>query len=142
MLSVRLRKNERCPLHGRRDCCGRGGINIQSRRESRKYIIVEPGVKRYPDGRERCNEAALKRRKHELLRTHPVCYACGEQFSDYREVELAHIESKGMNSWKRNDAKENLVLLCAETNADCGSRNLDEYMASVRAAGKKFPCEV
>jgi len=142
MLNLRLKKNERCPLHGRKDCCGRGGINTRSQRQSRRYILIAPGVRRYDDGREARSDAALKQLKDKKLRTDPTCYACGQQFSDYREVELAHIESKGLGSWKRDDSEKNTVLLHMVTNRDCGSQNLDEYIARMKAEGKKFPCEV
>lgn len=141
MPALRLRKNELCPLHRSRFCCGRG-TRIESKRKSRDWELIAPGVRRYKDGREACTDAELRRRKHHLLKTAPVCYGCKERFLDYRDAELAHIVSKGMNSWKRDDSMSNLVLLCVVTNRDCGSRNLDEYIAEHRAANKPLPCEV
>ena len=70
------------------------------------------------------------------------CDACDSPFLDYREVELAHIESKGSGGWKRDDRLRNLRLLQSETNSDCGSRNLIDYISDIRKARKKFPCEV
>jgi hypothetical protein len=122
-------------------CCGRGGVNIVSKRQSRQYEMVAPGVKRYPDGREVLSPAALKARKDAMLRTNPHCVFCGQQFSDYREVDLCHVESKGMNGWRRNDSMRNLDVGHRLSNMECGSRNLYDYIDSVRKAGKKFPCE-
>jgi len=140
-MSLRLRKNEMCPLHRSRFCCGRGDIRTETKRQSRKWTMTEPGVRRYEDGREVCSPSALKRRKDNLIRKNPVCYACDRQFSEYGEIELAHIESKGSGSWKRRDNIENLVLLHAVTNWECGSQNLHDYMKSVRDDRKLFPCE-
>lgn len=138
----RLRRNEPCPLHrGNRFCCGRGGVNITSKRQSRAYVEIAPGVKRYPDGREVCSPAALKKRKDALLRQNALCIFCGQTFSDYREVDLCHVESKGMNGWRRNDSMNNLELGHRVSNLDCGSRSIGEYINDIRKAGKKFPCE-
>lgn len=142
MIPSRLRQNEICPMHRSKWCCGRGGNKLASKRNSRHYEMIAPGVKRYEDGREVCSDSALKKRKDQLLKTKPVCEACGQIFSDYRDVDLAHVESKGSGSWKRQDAFSNLRLLHRDTNLACGSRNLIEYMKEVIAAGKKFPCEV
>ena len=129
-------------MHRSKWCCGRGGNKLASKRKSRHYEMIAPGVKRYADGREVCTDSALKKRKDQLLKTNPVCVACGQQFSDYRDVDLAHIESKGAGSWKRNDSYSNLRLCHHSTNLDCGSRNLDEYISEISKAGKKFPCEM
>lgn len=137
----RLRKNEICPLHRSKVCCGRGGINIVSKRQSRHYEMVAPGVKRFHDGREVCSPAALKLRKDLKLRTNPRCIFCCQVFDDYRDVDLVHIESKGMNGWRRDDRMNNLELGHRVSNIDCGSRSIGEYMNDIRNAGKKFPCE-
>lgn len=138
----RLRKSEICPLHRSKVCCGRGGVNITSKRQSHAYIEVAPGVHRYPDGRERCSPAALKKRKDALLRQRSLCIFCGQPFTDYRDVDLCHVESKGMNGWRRDDSIANLELGHRISNIDCGSRSIGEYIKEVRKAGKKFPCEV
>ena len=117
-------------------------MNITSKRQSRAYEMVAPGVRRFPDGREVCSPAALKLRKDQKLRTNPRCIFCCQQFTDYREVDLCHVESKGMNGWRRDDRMMNLELGHRSSNIDCGSRSIGEYMNDIRKAGKKFPCEV
>jgi hypothetical protein len=84
----------------------------------------------------------LKLRKDQLVRTGQACIFCGNGFSDYRDVDLCHVESKGMNGWRRDDSLKNLVLGHRISNMDCGSRSIREYMNDIRKAGKKFPCEV
>ena len=122
-----LRPNERCPLHGRRDCCGRS-IVPRAVNPVPKWRAIGPGVREYPDGRILKMPAALKRRKDYLLKVKTPCAACGEQFDDYREVELAHRESKGMSGWKRNDADTNTTLLHKGANRAQGSLDLDLYL--------------
>jgi hypothetical protein len=138
----KLRKNELCPLHRSKHCCGRGQITIESKRQSRAYTMIAPGVRKFPDGREVCSASALKLRKDQLARTGQACIFCGDGFADYRDVDLCHIESKGMNGWRRDDSLKNLVLGHHISNMDCGSRSIREYMNDIRKAGRKFPCEV
>lgn len=117
-------------------------MNVESKRQSRQYEMVAPGVKRFPDGREVCSPAALKKRKDALLRQGEPCVFCSQPFSDYREVDLCHIRSKGMNGWRRDDSALNTTLGHHSSNIDCGSRSINEYMEAMRAAGKKFPCQI
>jgi len=75
-----------------------------------------------------------------LLQKNPVCLACGEKFTDYSEVELAHRESKGMGGGRRDDSWTNLYLMCAKGNREQGSRSLERYLADCEAEGKR-PCQ-
>jgi 5-methylcytosine-specific restriction endonuclease McrA len=129
----KLRAKEICPLHRRRDCCGRSEFNRYTQpRHELKYKVIRPGVKLYPDGREVCSPAELKRRKdYLLLAWNPHCVACGEAFTDYAAVELAHKKSKGMGGSRRRDNWDNLVLMCVGCNRDQGSMDLDEYLEKV-----------
>jgi len=96
-------------------------------------------VRVFPDGHIERSPAALKRRKDGLLRQKKPCQACGVEFDDYSDVELAHAGGKGMNGWKRDDSDENTFLLHTLTNRDQGSRSWDDYVELMK--GKKFPCQ-
>jgi hypothetical protein len=121
-----LRKNELCMLHKRRDCCGRAE-SVRYKKPQNRSIN---GVTKYPDGREKCSLAVLRARKNILLnRPHPVCAACGEEFTDYRDVELAHKESKGLGGSKHDDRWPNLCLMHKSENREQGSRSLADYLA-------------
>ncbi len=137
---MKLRAKELCPLHRRRDCCGRAEFQRYAQRKHASKGIWSPvghGVMRAPDGREKCSPAALRRRKDELIRRDPTCIACGQQFSCYSEIELAHIESKGNGGFKRNDARNNLALMHADENREQGSRSLEDYLADPNRIGLK-----
>lgn len=122
----KLRANERCPLHGRRDCCGRTAT--AKAKHELKYQQIAPGVRLYPGKREVCSLAVLRRRKHQMLASHPVCEACGEKFENYSQVELGHRVQKGMGGSKRRDNQDNLILLHYGANREQGSMDFDYYM--------------
>lgn len=136
----KLRKSERCPLHGRLHCCGR--TKADDTPKPRKYETIAPGVRRYPDGREICSASALKKRKDALIRQGETCVFCRRPFDDYRSVDLCHIESKGAGGWKHDDSIKNLTLGHHSSNVECGSLSVHEYIKSVRNAGKFLPCEI
>ena len=142
---MKLKTKELCPLHRRRDCCGRAEFVRYAQVKKQGHGIWQPvssGLWRAPDGREKASKAVLRRRKDAFLRQGVPCAACGVNFIDYRDVELAHRIQCGAGGFKRDDSVGNLTLLHVSTNRDQGSRNLDEYMDSIRKAGKKFPCEM
>ncbi len=127
-----LRPKELCPLHRRRDCCGRAEVHRYAQVKKQRHGIwvpVRSGLWRAADGREKASPRELRRRKDKMLRDGVPCAACGEIFLDYRDAELAHREGKGMGSGSRNDALSNLILLHARANADQGSMDLETYLA-------------
>lgn len=136
---MKLRPQERCPIHRSLNCCGRTDPFPGGMHSSAKFREISPGVRVYPDGHIERSPAALKRRKDSLLRARKPCRACGVEFDDYFDVELAHDQPKGFNGWKRDDADENTFLLHTVTNRDQGSRSWEEYVKAMR--GKKFPCQ-
>lgn len=123
-----------CPIPGHKNsttCCGRGERPERGKKSEPRWRYVGAGVRQYPDGHIERTPAAKRRRKDELLRKCNACAACGEPFDDYREIELGHIRSTGMNGWKRDDSDKNLCLLLhVGANRAQGSREFTEYMAS------------
>lgn len=135
----KLRENERCPIHRSLNCCGRDDSNPRVLRSAAKFRMIAPGVKVFPDGHIERSPAALKHRKDSLLRQGKPCRACGVEFDDYSDVELAHDEPKGFNGWKRDDSDGNTFLLHTVTNRDQGSRSWEDYAQWMK--GRKFPCQ-
>ena len=125
----RLKPKEKCPLHGKVDCCGRSEmVRYAQPKHELKYRMVEPGVREYPDGRQVCSQSALKRRKDRLIMQSPICAACGETFADYGQIELAHRIGKGAGGHKHDSRFSNICLLHALANRMQGSLDLDIYL--------------
>lgn len=126
----RLRAKELCPIHRRRDCCGRAEFHRYAQPKKPSYKTVAPGVRLYPDGHVERSPAALKLIKDRWLMDGHTCEACEDVFESYDDVELAHRRSKGMNGWKRDDSANNLCLLHVGANRACGSMDLETYLAT------------
>jgi hypothetical protein len=60
---------------------------------------------------------------------HSTCAACERPFTIYDEIELGHIESKGIGGGKHNDVKSNLCLEHRNCNREQGSMSLEAYRA-------------
>lgn len=132
--AVKLRPNQMCPIHRRFDCCGRDADNAppwRKKRPSSRYK-ERPGVRVvedqfHPRGfRLILSPAELRKHKHKLLAdpvNHFCCY-CKKSLTDFREIELCHIESKGMGSARRDDHPGNLTLGHTVCNRVNGSRRV------------------
>lgn len=136
-MSGRLKVGQWCPLHRSKTCPCHPEPVV---RERKPKIPTLNGVKRFPDGREVCSPAALKRRKDRLVRTDERCRACGQEFTEYDEIELAHEKSKGSGGFKRDDSWPNLYLMHKSGNREQGSRSLEQYLSDCLEKGVK-PCQ-
>jgi hypothetical protein len=126
---MKLRPNERCPIHrGSKTCCGRAQERPRAERPVPKYRLISLGTKLYPDGHIERTPAALRARKDSLLRQCCPCAACGQLFTEYSQVELAHRLAKGMNGWKRDDSDSNTTLMHFLANRMQCSLDLDVYL--------------
>jgi hypothetical protein len=127
VMAPRLRKNEICPLHRSKYCCGRERPAAQASRLSR-WPLTQP-VKRiedphHPRGyREVCTNNELRKRKMKLLQSSKECFYCHEEFEDFGEVELCHLISKGHGGGKHDDSFDNLVLGHRSCNRENGSKS-------------------
>jgi len=129
----KLKANQPCPLHrGSKVCCGRSKTDRTKVRKQGHGIwqFVRSGLWRAPDGREKCSTAELRRRKDQILRQGVKCQACGEGFQDYRDVELAHRQAKGLGGAFHDSRLSNLTLLHARANRECGSLDIQDYIAN------------
>lgn len=133
-MNSRLKPRELCPLHRRRDCCGREPLKPKTPKHPRRN-----GITYMADGREVCTPAVLKKRKFMMVAANPFCAGCGEKFEDYREVELGHKVSKGMGGGRRDDSWSNLVLLHRDENREQGSRTLADYLLFRKEKGLPTP---
>lgn len=130
---MKLKRNERCPIHRRRDCCGRAEIFTYVRKAHTKWEQVRPGVRRirdehadHPDGyRYKLSPAEMKKvLNQKIAKQSGQCAECGITFSDYSQVEPDHIKPKGMQGGRADDRESNIRALCHNCNFSKGSRRI------------------
>jgi len=97
---MRLRRNEYCPIHRSRRCCGR---------ETRHYArSLQPGVRRiedphHPRGYRELRSPSEMRKllKRKVAEQNRICAICHEEFTDHGDVVPDHENPKGMGgAWK------------------------------------------
>ena len=126
---MKLRVNERCPIHGRRDCCGRG--KKPAFRSQSRYQRIAPGLWRIPDPthprgfRERRSKAAMRPLlAKKVLDQGNLCGICSEAFLDARDVVPDHIEPKGSGGARRDDHPDNIQAAHSYCNGEKGSKRI------------------
>ena len=140
----RLRKRELCPLHKSYWCECHGGRNsfLVRKKKSVRSTPFRPQLAvdrvedpHHPRGfREICSLKEKRRRKNELIASGAGCLYCPEPFTNYREIELAHKEPKGMGgssgaSAFHDDHMDNLGLAHRSCNHANGSKHYVEKSA-------------
>lgn len=124
-MNNRLRNRQKCPVHNSYWCCGR-----EPRQTLRKEGFVN-GARRIEDPyhargyREICTAQELRRRKNlKIAEQKRICPLCKKPFDDYRNIELDHIEPKGMGGARRDDHIDNLQATHRGCNFEKGSKRL------------------
>ena len=128
-MNNRLRRRDFCPLHKSYFCECHGPRKEKHPQKKHRELAVERIIDpHHPRGyREVCSEAELRRRKNLLILQadgEPICHLCCEGFSRYSEIELEHIEPKGMGGAWRDDHMDNLALAHRSCNREKGSRHI------------------
>ena len=133
---MKLKASEVCPIHRRRNCCGREFSSMMNRVFSKphsKWGTVRPGVRRirdefadHPDGyRYKLSPAEMKKVVDQKIREQSgVCPACTLAFEDYSDVGPDHIKPKGMNGARADDRAENIRAVHHFCNSEKGSRRI------------------
>lgn len=118
---MRLRRNQICPIHHSRFCCGREVVP----HEHRKSQI---GIRRiddphYPRGyRElRSNAEMRKLMNRKITAQNGICGICREKFTDYSDVVPNHISPRGMGGAWRDDHPDNIQAVHWWCNGEKGS---------------------
>lgn len=128
---MKLKTNERCPIHGRRNCCGRADRLKTILPNPRKFASFEPGVHRiddpvHPRGyRERRSRSAMRRLLNKkIVEQNRICPLCQREFYDYQDIVPDHIEPRGMNAARRDDHPDNIQAAHRLCNLEKGSKRL------------------
>lgn len=129
----RLKANALCPIHRRRDCCGRAEIHRYVRKAHTKWEQVRPGVRRikdahadHPDGfRYKLSPGEMRKVIDQKIRDQQgMCGICHEPLGDYNDVAPDHIKPKGMGGARADDRSENIQAAHSGCNGDKGSKRL------------------
>lgn len=118
---MRLRRNEYCPIHRSRFCCGREPI-----RKNRSLMRL--GVQRvedphHPRGYRELRSPAEMRKllNQKIIDQGKKCAICHEEFSDYNDIVPDHRDPKGMGGAWRDDHPDNIQATHWSCNGDKGS---------------------
>ena len=121
---MRLRRNEYCPIHRSRFCCGRDQIRKERR-------LIRLGVQRiedqhHPRGYRELRSPAEMRKllNRKIIDQSRKCAICQEEFSDYSDIVPDHRDPKGMGGAWRDDHPDNIQATHWWCNGDKGSTRM------------------
>jgi hypothetical protein len=132
---VKLKLSELCPIHRRRDCCGRSEFVRYEKPPHPKWEQVRPGVRRirderadHPDGyRYKLSPAEMKKVLNRKIQEQSgICAHCHKEFLDYADVGPDHIKPKGLGGGRADDRESNIRALHHWCNSERGSRRLPD----------------
>lgn len=144
MSITKLKRNEICPIHSSRYCCGRSrpiertrpnpyarmsaeerDAAIERRRQERMPVrrVDDP---HHPRGyRElRSKEEMRRLLKQKVTEQNGLCGICHEALTDFRGIVPDHIDPRGMNGAWRDDHPDNIQAAHSSCNMEKGSKRL------------------
>lgn len=123
---MRLRKNEFCPVHRSRTCCGREQGLAKPR-------LVRTGVQRiedphHPRGYRELRSPSEMRKlmNRKIAEQGGKCALCQEPFTDYGDIVPDHRNPKGLGGAWRDDHPENIQATHWWCNEEKGSTRMEE----------------
>jgi len=114
---MKLKLNEKCPIHRKFGCCGREMFIAVAAKRQAKWEAVRPGVRRirdehadHADGyRYKLSPAEMKKVINRKIQDQgELCSICAEPLTDYAEVVPDHLSPRGMGGARRDDRAENI----------------------------------
>lgn len=127
--SMKLHRNQYCPIHHSRFCCGREEASKAGRLTMGVERIDDPN---HPRGyRELRSPAQLQKLlTQKIFAQQGNCGICHEPFTDCNDVVPDHIEPKGMGAARRDDHPDNIQAAHRLCNLLKGSRRLSHHQPS------------
>lgn len=128
---MKLKAGQRCPIHRRRDCCGREELPRFVPKKAGKWEQVRIGISRirdeharHPDGyRYRLSKSEMdKVLIKKVDEQKGECSICFEPLTDMGDVVPDHKEPRGMNGGWRDDRAENIGAAHSICNLEKGSQ--------------------
>jgi 5-methylcytosine-specific restriction endonuclease McrA len=121
---MRLRRNQVCPIHRSRFCCGREVV-------PKVQAVRQLGIRRvedqsHPRGyRElRSNGEMRKLLDRKIVSQGGNCGICGAKFTDYGDVVPDHISPRGLGGAWRDDHPDNIQAAHWWCNGEKGSTRI------------------
>jgi len=119
--AMQLRRNQRCPTHKSKFCCGREPMHKERRQ-------IRPGVQRiedphHPRGYRELRSPAEMRKllQRKVEEQNCVCALCHLAFTDYGDIVPDHKNPKGMGGAFRDDHPDNIQAVHWWCNSEKGS---------------------
>lgn len=128
-----LKANALCPIHRRRDCCGRSEVHRYIRKAHTKWETVRTGVRRikdehadHSDGfRYKLSPAEMRKVIDQKIREQwALCSICDQPLTDYNDVVPDHKKPKGLGGARRDDRAENIGAAHSNCNIEKGSKRI------------------
>lgn len=120
LTNMKLRKNELCPIHKSRICCGRG------LRRSHKLWTVLRRIEdsQHPRGYRELRSPAEMRKllQRKILEQNMQCGICDREFTDCDDIVPDHIKPRGLGGGKRDDHSDNIQAAHRQCNLRKGSK--------------------
>ena len=119
--TMKLKRNDICPIHHSRCCCGR---DFKAIGKMLKWVRIAPGVTRnVQTGLVRRSPSAMRKLlSDKVIEQKNLCAWCREEFTDAREIVADHIRPRGMCGARRDDSPANIQAAHAHCNLEKGSR--------------------
>lgn len=121
---MRLRRNQICPIHRSRFCCGREAV-------PKLKAVRELGVRRVEDSlhprgyrKLRSNGEMRKLLARKVVSQRGKCGICGTEFTDYGDIVPYHISPRGMGGAWRDDHPGNIQAVHWWCNGEKGSSSV------------------
>ena len=121
---MRLRRNQVCPIHLSRSCCGREVVpKIPTTKQLGVRRIEDP---HHPRGyRElRSNGEMRKLLNRKIASQSRKCALCEAEFTDYSDVVPDHINPRGLGGAWRDDHPDNIQAVHWWCNGEKGSTRI------------------
>ena len=123
---MKLRRNERCPVHKSYFCCGRETL-------PKKPRMVRPGIQRiedphHPRGYRELRSPGEMRKllNRKIAEQNRICAICHLEFTNYSDIVPDHKHSKGMGGAWRDDHPDNIQATHWWCNGEKGSTRMEE----------------
>ena len=123
---MKLRRNQYCPVHNSRSCCGRKLL-------LGKPKLVRLGVQRiedehHPRGYRELRSAGEMRKllDRKIVEQNRMCAICHIEFTDYTDIVPDHKNPKGMGGAWRDDHPDNIQATHWWCNKEKGSTRMND----------------